>query len=142
MRRLFLSLLVVAIVGCDRSIAPLTLAPTDTTVAGSYGLVQVNGHSLPIVDAVRTNTSEYDLTSDRMIISTGGTWSETTSYNVISLSTNAVSQLATVTSGTYTVGAGVITFTRLVGDPATFTGSVTGNTLSLLFLQVLSVYSR
>lgn len=142
MRRLRLALLIVAIAACDRSVAPLTLAPTDAAVAGSYGLTLVNGHGLPIVAAVTTNVAQYDLTSDRMIMSTEGTWSETTNYNVISLSTNAVSQLSTVTSGTYTVGAGVITFTRLVGGAATFTGSVSGSTLSLLFLEVLSVYSR
>jgi len=141
MRRLLLAVLVLAIAACDRSVAPLTLAPTDAAVAGSYGLTLVNGRALPFV-AFNTNTDQWNLTSDRIVMSSDGAWAETTNYDVISLSTSAVSQQHTQTSGTYVVGTSVITFTRVAGGALTFTGSVTGNILSLLFNGGQFTYSR
>lgn len=141
MRRLPLALLLVALASCDRSVPALTLPPTDAAVAGSYGLTLVNGRSLPF-PAVITSDAEYDLTSDRIDISTEGTWSETTNYNVISLSNSAVTTQQTVTSGTYTVSPTVITFTRVSGGALIFTGSVTGTTLSLLFNGGAFIYVR
>jgi hypothetical protein len=147
MRRLVLTLLVattagLATAGCDRSVPPFTLAPTDSVgISGSYGLNFVNGRILPVLGAVITTTDQYDLAADQMILSTEGTWSETTTYNVTSFATNAVSQQRTVTSGTYAVGTGVITFTRISGGALTFTGSVTGNTLTLI-LNGQFIYTR
>jgi hypothetical protein len=141
MRRLLLCVLIAATASCDRSVPPFTLAPTDTNVAGSYALSLVNGRILPILGAVITSTDQYDLAADQMILSADGTWSETTTYNVTSFATNGVSQQHTVTSGTYAVGAGVITFTRVAGGALTFTGSVTGNTLTLI-LNGQFIYSR
>jgi hypothetical protein len=147
MRRLLLSFLVaatasMATAGCDRSVPPFMLAPTDSVgIAGSYGLNLANGRILPILGAVITSTDQYDLAADQMILSADGTWSETTTYNVTSFATNGVSQQHTVTSGTYAVGAGVITFTRVAGGALTFTGSVTGNTLTLI-LNGQFIYTR
>ncbi|MEP6492299.1 MAG: hypothetical protein ABJF01_06460 [bacterium] len=141
MRRLPFVLLLAALMSCDRSVAPLTLNPTDTAVAGSYSLAQVNGHALPFAAFV-TGTDEWDLTADIMVLTADGGWSETTKYNVVSLSTNNVTPQQTETSGAYTIGNGVITFTRIAGGALTFTGSVTGNNLSLLFNGGQFVYSR
>ncbi|HTE44965.1 MAG TPA: hypothetical protein VK636_06960 [Gemmatimonadaceae bacterium] len=141
MRRLPLVLLLAAFAACDRSVDPITLNPTDLAVTGTYALAQVNGHTLPFAAFV-TGNDEWDLTSDIIVMGDDKTWSETTNYNVVSLATTNVTQQHTTTSGTYAIGSGVITFTRIDGGALTFTGSVTGTTLWVLFNGGQFTYSR
>ena len=141
MRRLTGTLLAIVLAGCGSSAADLTLAPTDTTVAGTFNLTTANGIELPIV-ATRTLSEEYDLAGDQLVLDASGTWTETTSYTVIELNDNSQSTTTSVTSGTYSISNKQIVFVRTVGGAATFTGSVTGNVLSLLYNGGHFLYTR
>ena len=141
MRRLSLLLSAVVAFGCSSDSEPLTLSPTDANVVGTYSLTSSNGRSLPI-PVLLTNDEEWDMTSDQFVIAADNTWVENTNYRVITLSTSATRTSSTQASGTYAVASGQINFIMTTGGNTPFTGSVTGNTLSLLFNGGRFVYSR
>ena len=141
MRRLSFLLAVVALVGCSEKSAELTLGPTDTDIVGNYALTRSNGRSLPII-ARLTVEEQWDLTADRIVIAPDNTWIETTTYRVVSFTTGQVTTQESVSSGTYSVANGQINFVMKVGGSFTFTGSVTGNVLSLLYNGGHFQYSR
>lgn len=144
MRRLWLCALIpliVAVDGCTQSLEPLTLSAGDTTVAGLYGLTDAGGQSLPILAGV-TATQQVDLVADTMSIVNDNTWKETSYYVLTAFADGTTSNAQTVSSGTYALAGGKITFTMLVGGTVTFTGSVSGTSLSLLYNNAIYFYSR
>ena len=131
----------VAIVGCNQSQETIGLSPTDANVAGSFSLVLANGQSLPLLVSL-SSTEEWDLVNDQLVIDAAGQWNETTSYNITNLQSGAQRDTAGTTAGTYTVANGQINFAITTTPKGTFTGSVTGNTLIVLYNGSRFAYSR
>ncbi len=118
------------------------LDPTDTNVAGAFSLVTINGGPLPVVASV-TTTQEFDLTSDTVTVTATGNWTETSVYNVSSLTDNSMSTLVTTIGGTYTIANQQINFVQTTGSgAATFAGSVHGNALTIVFGGTEFLYNR
>jgi hypothetical protein len=142
MRRLATALSLALICGCgsDAVVDP-TLGPTDANVVGTFLLTASNGRSLPLV-ARLTSDEEWDLTSDQFVIVADNTWNELTSYRVTTFATGAVSTQQSVSSGTYSIANNQINFVMTVGGSTSFTGSVTGKTLALLYNGGQFLYSR
>ena len=117
---------------CQSSSSDFHLGPTDANVTGQFTLVSINSSPLP-VSALLTTTESWALTSDTLSITPDGQWTETTGYVVTQLSDGSTSNRTTNSGGTYAIGNQVINFTLTTGGAATFTGSVQGSTLTLLY---------
>jgi hypothetical protein len=141
MRRLLLLTLAVVAIGCSSSSEPLTLGTTDANIVGNFGLNLAAGQLLPVV-AGYTATQEVDLVADTMSIATDNTWIETSYFVLVAVADGSQTTSQTASSGSYAIANGQIDFTMLVGGNATFTGSVTGSTLSLLYNNTRYIYGR
>jgi len=141
MRRFSLLLSALVLLACGGSdSAPLTLAPTDSNVAGTYNLTSSNGRPLPLVAFVTTD-EEWDMLSDQFVINADGTWNETTNYAVTALATAATRDTSSQSVGTYAIANSQINFTITPGS-VTFTGSVSGTYLSVLFNGGHFIYQK
>jgi hypothetical protein len=140
MQRACLLLSAAVILGCSSDSQTVTLGPTDTNIAGTYNLTASNGHSLPVI-AFFTATEEWDMTSDQFVIGGDNTWSETTNYVVTAIATGATRTTSSQSTGTYAIANRQINFTITTGN-VLFTGSVSGNTLSVLFNGGQFLYVR
>ena len=141
MRRLPLLMSLVALLGCGGASSEFVLAPTDANVVGTFNLTVSNGNVLPIV-ARLTADDEWDMTSDQLVMSADNTWTETSTYQVTTFLTGALTQQQTTSSGTYSIADSKITFVMTAGGTGTFIGSVTGNTLALVYNGGHFFYSR
>jgi hypothetical protein len=141
MRRLSLVLSALVLMGCSSDSEPASLSPTDVNVVGSYALTTSNGRPLPFVVFLSAD-EEWDISSDQFVIAADNTWIETTNYTITAFANGAQRTSTTQASGTYAVSSGQIKFTMLTGGSTPFTGSVTGNTLSLLFNGGHFTYTR
>lgn len=142
MRRVALLVSALVVLGCSSDNSdPLTLPVTDTDVVGNYALTSSNGRSLPYT-VLLTADEQWVITSDQFVIAADNTWSETTNYLVTALSTGGTRTSSTQASGAYAVSSGQINFTMTMGGTTPFTGSVTGNILSLLFNGGHFLYSK
>jgi hypothetical protein len=140
-RRIALVVSLVVASACGSDAAEFTLGPTDANVVGTFALTNSNGHVLPIV-ARLTLDEEWDMTSDQLIIRSDLTWSETSTYKVTTLVTGAISTQQTASSGTYSISDNKINFVMTVGGSATYTGSVSGNTLTMIYNGGHFIYTR
>jgi hypothetical protein len=104
-------------------------------------LTSSNGRSLPFIVLLSAD-EEWDITSDQFVIASDNTWAETTNYLITSLSTGGTRTSSTQASGTYAISKGQINFAMTAGGNTPFTGSVTGNILSLLFNGGHFLYSK
>ena len=141
MRRIALLMSLVLAAGCVGDTAEFTLGPTDANVVGTYSLTLSNGRLLPII-ARLTADEEWDMTADQLVINADLTWTETSSYQVTSFATGGISTQQTASSGTYAIVDSKINFVMTVGGTATYTGSVTGNTLKMVYNGGQFVYTR
>ena len=142
MRRIALLLSALVVLGCSSDNSDeLTLPLTDADVAGTYSLTSSNGRSLPFT-VLLTADEQWIITSDQFVIASDNTWSETTNYLITALSTGGTRTSATQASGGYAISKGQINFTMTTGGTTPFTGSVTGNVLSLLFNGGHFLYSK
>ncbi|HTI61964.1 MAG TPA: hypothetical protein VL524_00550 [Gemmatimonadaceae bacterium] len=116
---------------CQSSSSDFQLGPTDANVAGQFTLVSINSNPLP-VSALVTTAESWDLTSDTLSITADGKWAETTVYVVTQASDGSTSTRSTGVNGTYTIADQKINFMQ-TGGTATFTGSVRGSSLTLLY---------
>ena len=132
MRRISLLLSALVVLGCSSDKETLTLPTTDANVVGTYSLTSSNGRSLPFT-VVLTAEEQWLITSDQFVIAGDNTWSETSNYLITTLATGATRTSSTQASGAYAISNGQINFTMTAGGTTPFTGSVTGNILSLLF---------
>jgi hypothetical protein len=143
MRALYCVLFAAAVAACGSSTEPtgdVSLSPTSTDVAGTYNLVSANG-TVPPFAAFATSTADWTLVADTVAI-TGTAWTEATTYFVTSLLDNTTSTQFTVVGGTYAIANSQINFTMTQGGSATFAGSVTGNTLTLIFMGKRFIYTK
>ena len=141
MRRIALMVSLVVLSGCGRTATEFTLGPTDANVVGIFSLTNSNGRVLPLI-ARLTADEEWDMTSDQLIIRADLTWSETSSYKVITFLTGAIATQQTTASGTYSIADSKINFVMTVGGSAMYTGSVSGNTLTMIYNGGHFVYAR
>lgn len=132
MRRIAWMTAVAFLAACQSSSSDFHLGPSDANVAGQFTLVSINSAPLP-VPAVLTTTESWSLTSDTLSITTDGQWTETTVYVVTQLSDGSTSNRTTASAGTYTIANQTINFVLTTGGTASFTGSVQGSTLTLLY---------
>jgi len=138
---LFAAFTATAIAACGSDSPDLTLAPTETDVAGSYDLVVAAGHTLPFF-AFETDTESFSLAADRMILASDRTWVDTSTFAVIQLRDGSLGARVTATAGIYEIGNGQIKFVMTAGGSKAFTGSVTKNTLTVVSSQEKYVYNR
>jgi hypothetical protein len=143
MRRFPLFLLVAAAVGCGAAApgADLTLAPTDADVTGTFNLQTSNGQLLP-VNFVLNQVQVWSLVADQIVLAADNTWAETSTFVVTDVTTSVTTNTQSVVSGTYSITSGQINFIMTVGGSTNFSGSLTGNTLSLVLNGGRYVYSR
>jgi hypothetical protein len=120
---------------------PFQLGPTDANVAGRFSLAAINSNPLP-VPALQTTTEDWALTSDTLSIADNGQWTETTVYLVTQIADGSTSTRTSSIAGTYTIVNQRINFLQTSGGSATFTGSVQGNTLTLLYQGSHFMYVR
>jgi len=146
MRALYVVLLapvLSTLAACGGSTEPqidTSLKPTSTNVAGSFNLVSANGTAPPFA-AFTTSTADWTLVSDTIVVA-NNTWTEATKYSVLSLLDNSTSTQFTVVSGTYAIANAQINFTMTQGGTVTFPGSVTGDTLTIIFSGRRFLYTR
>jgi hypothetical protein len=140
-RRIALVFWLVALSACGREATQFTLGPTDANVVGTFSLTNSNGRVLPLVARI-TADEEWDMTSDQLIIRADLTWSETSSYKVITFLTGGISAQQTTSSGTHAIVDSKINFVMTVGGSAMYTGSVSGNILTMIYNGAQFVYSR
>jgi hypothetical protein len=126
----------------DTSNDSLQLDPTDANVAGAFSLASINGTPLPVVASV-TSTQEFDLLSDTVTVTSTGTWTETSVYNVTALANNSMSSLVTTIAGTYSISNQQINFVQTTGGGSVaFAGSVRGTRLTIVFGGSQFLYNR
>ena len=120
---------------------PFQLGPTDANVTGRFSLAAINSSPLP-VPALQTTTEDWALTSDTLALADNGQWTETTVYLVTQVADGATSTRTSTIAGTYSIVAQKINFLQTTGGSATFTGSVQGNTLTVLYQGSHFMYVR
>lgn len=129
-----LALLVLLVVwGCggDSPISP------EESVAGTYTLQTINGEGLPVLWYSETGYTEEVLSASERLNS-DGTFSESFTWRV---TTNGVGATVTETdAGTFTASGGTVHFTY--ADGLTMTGSVSGNTLTIIESGFSLVFQR
>jgi hypothetical protein len=145
MRALICLLAAALVAGCGSdTTAPavdLTLAPTSTDVVGAFNLITANGTAPPF-PAFATATADWTLAADTVALVADKTWTEQTTYFVTSLLDNTTSTQFSVVGGTYAIADGKINFTMTQGGSLTFIGSVTGNTLTIIFTGKKFIYTK
>jgi hypothetical protein len=142
MRRLLVTVLAIStLAACGSDTPTIPLNPTDANVTGVFDLSTANGQPPPYA-AFQTNTELWELTNDRMVIAADNTFADTTTYTVVEIADGTQSTQRTSTAGTYQVANDKINFTTTTNGSAVFSGSVTGNTLVLLFNGGRFVYSK
>ena len=143
MRRLCALFVLAAVAACGGSDSKvdLTLPPTEANVTGTFNLALANGQALPY-QAIVTATEVWNLTSDRMVIAAGGTWTDTTTYSIVSRDDGSQSTRLTASAGTYVVANNQINFKMTEGGVVTFVGSVVQNSLSVNFNGLRYLYTR
>ena len=144
MRRFILALAAMAALGCGAGTDnPLpTLPATSNDVAGEFSLRSANGTALPFVAFTTTAGEAWELASDKIMMTADGAWSETTTYVVHKATDGTSNSQQSVVSGTYAIANGQINFVMKQGGTDTFTGSVIGTELRVLYTGKLFVYTK
>jgi hypothetical protein len=133
MRRFVALLVFAATVACggDSSTSP------SASVTGTYTLKSVNGSQLPFT-VFDFGTEKYEILDDAVILSEGGTWTESgTDRSTL----NGQATTSTITdAGTYTLNGTAITFVS--AQTGTTNGSVSSNTLTITDQGIVAVYQK
>jgi hypothetical protein len=136
MRRL-LAVLSFAVVACGGSDSPT--GPTAVSVVGAFSLKTINGASLPAVLA-QTTSGKVEVLDDLFTLNADHTYSEVGHIRT-TLSNGSVTTSPESDVGTYTSANGAVQLTSTVGN-GTASGSVNGNTLTVIESGFTFVYSR
>ena len=122
-------LVVAGACGSDDSTSPIVGA------AGSWSLQSINGSVLPVT--LGSGTQAVVVVTSTLTILANGNYNEVVTLRPAGATTNT-----TFTEiGTWTFANGVVTFSDQT-DGITYTGSVSGNTLTEVVPGFTSVYSR
>jgi hypothetical protein len=130
----YLTALLWIAVGCNSLSDPAT-----TTVFGTFNLQTFNGSSLPVTVSLSGNT-RVELESDVFSVNPDGTWSELAYYLTTTGATVTASSAAFI--GVYRALNAQIQFTVTTPTTGTFSGSVSGNTLTIVETNGTWVYQR
>ena len=133
------SLVALSAAGATR-LSSRSVRPTPTS-SGPFRSRSRTADVLPIVARI-TAEEEWDMTSDQLTFSADLTWTETTSYKVITFQTGGISTQQPTASGTYSIVDSQINFVMTVGGSAMYTGSVSGNMLSMIYNGGHFIYTR
>jgi hypothetical protein len=106
-----------------------------SSIAGTYNLQTIDGQSLPVI-VLEVGTDTVEITAGFMRLVSDQTFSESVSFRIADGA--IVTTDVETTTGSWTVSGSAITFTGTAGTNAgdTFTGSISGNTLT--FIEALS----
>jgi hypothetical protein len=132
MRRFVALLAFAALAACggDSSTSP-------GVVTGTYTLRSVNGAPLPFT-VIQIGADKYEITSDVIILSEGGTFSESTNDRTTQ---NGVVTTSTITDGgTYSLTGTAISLVS--AQSGTISGSVSNGTLTLTAEGLALVYTK
>jgi hypothetical protein len=136
MKRFLIGLLVLPLMlGCGTTDST---APNNGAIAGTWDLRSVNGTNLPYVVPTSSTTSNA-ITTSVLTLSNDGTYNEVTTieqHDGNTSSTTSVTEL-----GTWSAVNGFVTFDDQT-DGLSYTGSISGNTLTETYGSYTSVYSR
>jgi hypothetical protein len=123
----------VLLVGCgsDRATAPAQLG-----ILSTWNLVTANGAPLPFT--VPGITPRLDVTSDKLVLKTDGTFTESTQANSINGTT--VTPQTIPDGGTYTLTGTSATF--VFTDGTVGVATITATTLSVVLPTVALVYQK
>jgi hypothetical protein len=144
MRRLLIALFATAALGCGVSddIELPTLPPTSANVEGDYTMRSANGSAPPFVAFTTSSGETWELASDKIFVKPDGTWSEVTLYVVHKLADGTQTSRESTISGTYSIADAQIKFVTTQGGTDTFSGSVVGTELRVLFSGRLFIYTK
>jgi hypothetical protein len=101
-------------------------APTQSSIAGTWALVSVNGTALPVI--VQATNPKVEILSEQLGITAGGTFTQTGQARLTQGTT--VTTQAYADAGTYTLSGTAAVF-RFNSDGSSGTGTITGNTLTV-----------
>ena len=107
-------------------------------VSGSYNLQTFNGSNLPALFE-RTVASERDLVAETFTIYSDGTYTD--DYRMRTIDANGSSDQTFRDTGTYQQSNTALSF-RDNASLSSFTGSITGNTLTITQFNDIYVFSR
>jgi len=103
--------------------------------SGSWNLQTINGSALPVI--IGSGTQAVTVLASTLTISANGNYNEVVTLRPVGTTTNT-----TFTEiGTWSFTNGVVTFNDQT-DAVTYTGSVSGNTLTENTAGFVSVYAR
>jgi len=129
---LILAALVLAACGSDST------GPKTVNVVGVYQLQTVNGNALPYSETSGGTTTS--ITADQLSLNADETFSEITDYRVTDGVTTVTTQGAGI--GVYTSANGAVSFTQTSPNASTFSGSVSGNQLTIIEAGATFVFRR
>ena len=109
--------------------------PTQAQVAGTWNLTTVNGSPLPFTIQA---TPKIEVVSDQLVVSTNGTFTETTQTRTTNGTT--VTNQTVPDGGTYSLNGTAATF--IFNDGSTGAGTVSGTTLIVAFPGVSLDYQK
>ena len=122
-----LAVAVVAVMACTGDALGPGITANPVEEAGTYTLVTVNDGPLPAV-VLQLETLKGEIVSDVVVVGADSTFTETRQSRITS--NGEVSNTQGTTSGTWSVSAGVATFTVPGASPPTFTGSFSATGLT------------
>ena len=130
--RLTLGAVAIFVVGCgsDTAVEP-------ATITGTYTLQTINGSPLPYVNFENANNKD-EIVSETFTLAAGGQWAHTFRERITI--SGSVSLHDGQTAGTYSGSAASLSFTSTSNE--TFTGNVSGRTLTLQRQSKTRVYTR
>jgi hypothetical protein len=112
--------------------------PTEASIAGTYELQTVDGKPLPVVDTQQQSA----LMSGALMLGGAGAFTVTNNYRMGP--GGSAGDLTLSVSGTFRVSGQTITFSALDqgAGSVTFSGTVSGNTLTVTLNGSVMVYRR
>ncbi len=126
---LTVALAVSLLTGCGDATGP-------EAIAGNYALRTINGQDLPFI-LVQVLSDKIEITAGSVRINSDNTYS--TSVTVAITEGGTTTSETGTSTGTYTLNGTAITFTS---EGETFTGSITGNTLTIIDEGLTLVYQK
>jgi hypothetical protein len=146
LRRSFVSALVglalLAACGGDSATAP-DPRPTTTSIAGTYNLQTVNGAPPPVI-IFQSGADRVEVMSGNFTVNANSTFSNTHTFRATSGGQTVT--LTETCTGTYALTGNSLSFSEATSGElcgGTFTGTVSGNTLTVAYDATLqAVYRR
>ena len=129
---LTVALAVSLLTGCGDATGP-------EAIAGNYTLRSINGQDLPFI-IVQVLADKIEVTAGSVRINSDNTFSSSLTLAITETEGGTTTSETGTTTGTYTLNGTAITFTS---EGETSTGSITGNTLTIIWDEGLTlVYQK